>query len=104
MTKHDECHEVEKLVGEMDRVDTALGLYLAEHASVRVTADPGTPALEYARLQIQAWCAAAARRGAYDTEVLAATLHAIETMTRTELAAFIRSLAGAAFDSGRPAA
>ena len=104
MTKNGRYGEVDALVREMERVDMALARHLAEHLGARVNAKPGTPPLEYARLQVQAWCAAAARRGDHDLEVLAATLHAIETMTRAELAAFLRSLLGAAGIAGRSAA
>lgn len=104
MTKNNPYDEVTALVHEMERVDMALGQHLAEHLGARVNAKPGTPPLEYARLQVQAWCTAAARRGDHDPEVLAATLYAIEIMTRAELAAFIRSLLGAAGRVGRSAA
>lgn len=104
MTKNGRYGEVDGLVREMERVDLALAQHLSEHLGARVNAKPGTPPLEYARLQVQAWCTAAARRGDHDPEVLAATLHAIETMTRAELAAFLRSLLGAAGDTGQSAA
>ena len=104
MTNNGRYGDVDVLVHEMERVDTALGQHLAEHLGARVNARPGTPALEYARLQVQAWCTAAAHRGDYDVEVPAATLHAIETMTRAELAAFLRSLLLAAGGADRSAA
>lgn len=104
MTRNGRYGEVDAIVHEMERVDTALGQHLVEHSRARVNAKAGTPALENARQQVQAWCAEAARRGDYDSEVLAATLHAIETMTRAELAAFLRSLLGAAGSTDRSAA
>ncbi|MHB1170159.1 MAG: hypothetical protein ACYC28_12845 [Longimicrobiales bacterium] len=104
MTNNGRGREVDTLVHEMERVDMALGQHLSEHLGARLNAGPGTPALEYARLQVQAWCTAAAHRGDYDVGVLAATLHAIETMTRAELVAFLRSLLGPAGGADRSAA
>lgn len=96
--------EVDQLVLEMERVDAALARCLADHGGRQVKGHTATSALDFARLQVQVWCADAARRGLYDPEVLAATLHAVETMDRPELAAFIRRLVGAAAPVQRPAA
>jgi hypothetical protein len=85
--------EMDHLIGEMDRMDEDLARHIAdEFEAVRRTGSPsGT--LEFARLQIQAWCARAARQQLYDSEVLASTMMAIESMDRRELAEMIRVLA-----------
>lgn len=84
----------DRLLGEMERVDRGLARHLrATHPRPFGQERRGSlPPLDYARVQIKAWCEA--RSGEYDAEVLASTLLAIDTMDRCELAAFLRRLLG----------
>lgn len=104
MESSDLYTEIDRLVGEMEAVDDALGAHLADVIRRRVRQRQNVPPLEYMRLQIQAWCTAAARRGVYNTEALGATLAAVELMERDELAALVRGLVRDAASIGRPAA
>jgi len=97
--------EMNNLVDEMERMDDDLGQHLAAAFAARTRSGATHPPLEFARLQIQAWCARAARQRAYDDEVLGSTLLAVEKMDREDLMAMIRALVQRAQDtSRRPAA
>lgn len=104
MESSDLCTEIDRLVEEMEAVDNALGAHLADVMRRRVRQRQSVPPLDYMRLQIKAWCAAAARRGAHNGDVLATTLMAVDQMERDDLAALVRSLIRDAGAAGRPAA
>ena len=94
--------ELDLLVAQMEQVDDALGHHLrtaqAEHGERPLP-------LDYCRMQVKAWCARAARRGAYSREVLLSTIMAIDAMSSDELAFLIRDLVGRTKAStSRPAA
>jgi len=97
--------EMNHLVNEMERMDDDLALHLTTEFAARARSGNIQAPLEFARLQIHAWCARAARQGAYDAEVLASTMMAIDTMDREDLVAMIRALVQRAHDTTRrPAA
>lgn len=94
--------ELDALVAQMELVDDALGRHLR---STQVKRGARPLALDYCRMQVKAWCARAARRGAYSREVLLSTIMAIDAMNSEELALLIRDLVGRTKAStSRPAA
>ncbi len=105
MARRQAGSEIHRLVHEIERVDSALAKHLHNvHAGVRNSLPGGRGALPltYARAQIKSWCVA--HRGKYDPEVLAATIMAVDTMTRRELATLLRGLAALKDSRRRPAA
>lgn len=84
--------DVERLVAEMDRVDEALARHLSDVVVTRNAEGRLLDGSEYARLQVQAWCVAAAKRGELDPEALAVTTAGIEDMDKEELSAMIRRM------------
>ncbi|MHB1169651.1 MAG: hypothetical protein ACYC28_10280 [Longimicrobiales bacterium] len=97
--------EMNHLVDEMERMDDDLARHLTTAFATRARTGAKQTPLDFARLQIQAWCARAARQRAYDDEVLGSTLLAVEKMDREDLMAMIRALVQRAQDtSRRPAA
>ena len=108
MDSPEQFAEVDRLLVEMDRVDDALAVHLdnANNANCggKRTRDLRPP-LEFARLQIKAWCVTAGKRGRYDAEVLRVTMMAIDAMNRRELAEMLgRLLKRAEEMTTRPAA
>ena len=98
------CTDIDRLVEDMEAVDDALAIHLADVIHRRAHQRQSAPPLEYMRLQIKAWCAAAARRGTYNTEAVLATLMAVDQMDRNDLAALVRGLVREAVSMRQPAA
>lgn len=97
--------ELDHLINEMERMDEDLARHLAAEFEARSRAGAPLAPIEFARLQIRAWCAQASRQGAYDAEVIGSMAMAVDTMGRQDLAALIRSLAFIVRDTPRrPAA
>jgi hypothetical protein len=90
-----------RLASEMERMDESLPRRPTADVQTHSLATPSQSPLEFARLQVQAWCARAARQQKYDGEAAASTALAITRMDRNELTATIRALAHTAQSTPR---